>query len=64
MRLISIEAVKEIINDVGVDAFYERLETLFYEEPLVFINKDGKAVFVPFDVLEIWDYLEKLKEEI
>ena len=64
MRLISIEAVKEIINDVGVDAFYERLETLFYEEPLVFINKDGKVVFVPFDVLEIWDYLEKLKEEI
>jgi hypothetical protein len=64
MRLISFEVLLEALKEQGLDPVYEALERLFYEEPVVFINKDGDAVFVPFDVLEIRDYLEKLNEEV
>jgi hypothetical protein len=64
MRLISYEVLLEVLKKHGLDHAYEILERFFYEEPLMFINSDGEVVFVPFDALEIWDYLEALNEKL
>ncbi len=61
MRLISFEALIEALREQGLDPVYSALERLFYEEPLIIINKEGEAVKAFFEPLEIWDYLEELQ---
>jgi len=46
-----------------LDAVYEKLEALFYTEPLAFINSDGGVVFRPYDPEELYEYLEILNEK-
>jgi hypothetical protein len=60
MRLISYEVLIQAIQERGLDEVYAVLERLFMEEPLVFLNADGEAIFSPFDELELWGYLEVL----
>jgi hypothetical protein len=60
MRFISYEVLLGALQEYGTDAVYEKLEALFYAEPLVFINLDGEAIFTPYDALELWDWLENL----
>jgi hypothetical protein len=62
MKLISFEMLIRTLQERGLDYTYEALERLFYEEPLIIINKEGKAVKVFFEPEEIWDYLENLQE--
>jgi len=63
MKLISVELLVQAIREQGLDAVYEKLEALFYTEPLVIINSDGKVVFAPYEPLDIWDYLEMLNDK-
>ncbi len=60
MRIISVDLLIQAVREQGIDPVYLALERLFYEEPIVFVDSDGKAVFTPYDALEIWDYLENL----
>jgi hypothetical protein len=62
MKLISFEMLIRTLQERGLDYTYEALERLFYEEPLIIINKEGKAVKAFFEPEEIWDYLENLQE--
>jgi hypothetical protein len=62
MKLVSIELLMQVVRERGVDEIYEILEKVFYAEPLVVIDKDGKAIFTPYDAEELYDYLEKLLE--
>ena len=64
MRLINLETLIRALQEQGVDALYEKLEAVFYTEPIVFIDNDGNVVFMPFDTEEIWDYLEKLYDNM
>jgi hypothetical protein len=62
MRFVSVEVLIKALQERGLDHIYEALEKLLMEEPLAFINKDGKVVFTPFDPEELWDFLENIKE--
>ncbi len=61
MRCISVEVLIQVLKEKDLDTVYLALERLFMEEPLVFVNSDGEAVFTPYDPFEIWDYLEELQ---
>jgi len=63
MKLISVELLVQAIREQGLDAVYEKLEALFYTEPLAFINSDGGVVFRPYDPEELYEYLEILNEK-
>jgi hypothetical protein len=64
MRFVSVEVLQKAIVENGVDYVYEKLEALFYEEPLIVIDKNGKAIFTPFDAEELYEYLEYLVKEV
>ncbi len=64
MRLISVEVLMQVLKEQDLDNVYALLERHYMEEPLVFINSNGEAIFTPYDPLELWDYLEKLYDEI
>ncbi len=64
MRYVSVELLIHALRERSLDDVYAVLERVFLEEPLMFINSNGDIVFTPYDLLEIWDYLEKLYEEV
>ncbi len=64
MKFVSIELLMQAVRERGVDEIYEILEKVFYAETLIIVDKDGKAIFTPFDAEELYDYLEKLLEEM
>jgi hypothetical protein len=63
MRLISYEVLIQALKEQGLDTTYAILERLFMEEPLIVINKEGKAIFSPLDEEELWHYLELLNDK-
>jgi len=63
MRLISFEVLLEVLKKYGLDHAYEILETLFYEEHFMIINKDEEVIFEPWDTEDIFNFLENLCEK-
>ena len=64
MRVISYEVLIRALHEKGVDAVYEVLERIFMEEPIIIVNANGEVVFRAYEVEELWDYLEKILENI
>jgi len=64
MKFICVDLLLDVVKEQGIDPVYAVLERLYLEEPLVFVNADGEAVFVPYDPMEIWDFLEALQEKL
>jgi hypothetical protein len=65
MRYVSFELlVKALQRGLDLDALYEKLEALFYTEPLIIIDANGNVILKPFDAEDIYSFLEKLYENI
>jgi hypothetical protein len=64
MRFISFELLMEALKEQGLDAVYEKLYELFYEAPLYITDRYGAVVYIPYDALDLWDYLEALYDNI
>jgi hypothetical protein len=63
MRYVAYELLLEAVKERGVDEIYEKLERLLYEEPLIIVNMDGDVVFRPFEPIELYEFLEIIKEK-
>jgi len=64
MRYVSFEILLKALENEGVDAVYERLSDLFMEDALYVIDKCGAVCYTPFDLNDLWNYLEGLYEKI
>jgi len=59
--IISVELLKEAITIYGLDEVYEKLSKLFYEDFLIFVDKEDN-IFKPLDTEDLYDFLELLAD--